>query len=119
MLLIVNADTRQMVFYDFITAEWYECTKQCPMIPRFTHIIDGKDDYLYFLNYVGNTRAMFKIDLLDIIPNEICAAYKDTIYEKLIFGFVREAEKKLDRHYTIPVYINQWILSHYPMFLHC
>ena len=87
---MVATTERHMAFLDLNTNKWIEAKMQSPVIQPITQIIDGKDNYGYFIVYCGEL-CFFKIKWMDIIPKEICKSYKNKIYKDLIYGFVKES----------------------------
>ena len=120
LIVIVNMEyksNREFVFYDFISNKWYKSKRQSPIVHLGSAIIDGKDDHLYFMTFWKDP-CLFKIHWMDIIPEDLCHSYKDTVHKKLIHGFVRKIEKRHKLYYNVPFYLKELILQYFPCFMY-
>ena len=115
LVVMFNFKCNKMYFLDIYTNKWFESDIQCPSVSTRTEIIDGKDDYLYFLSYP----AMFKISWKDMMPKTLFKFYREKICKYLIYGFVKNIEEEFVLCYNVPCYLKELILLYYPCFLYC
>ena len=55
---------------------------------------------------------------MDIVPSKLNELYKDDRYDKLIIGYVKNAEKNYDLSYSLPFSLHNLMLQYYPCFLY-
>ena len=118
IMVDLNSKKARIGILDLITNGWFESAKQFPIISQGFQLIDGKDNYLYFMKISKRKGFMFKIHWMDIIPRKLCKLYKDQRYKFLIHGFVRNIEKRHSLYYNVPFYLKEMILKYYPCFLY-
>ena len=121
VIIDIQGGNRQILFLDLMTNKWFKSDNiQCLIIVYTSQLIDGKDNYLYFMNIDKRTSEpfMFKIHWMDIIPRKLCKVYKDKKYKLLIHGFVKDFEKRHKLYYNVPFYLKEIILRYYPCFLY-
>merc|ERR1712228_964000 len=81
----------KIAFLDLKTNEWFEKEVKFPIIPK-CRIVDGKDNFVYFMKCSGNSTFALKAKWSDTIPNKLCKSYKKNIFKKLIYGFTLTVE---------------------------
>ena len=124
LLVFINInkdETMKILFLDLITNKWFKTDANCPVLSSMFKLMDGRDNYLYFMNawpYDEAEKCWFKINWRHVIPKELSEFYKETRYKQLIHGCVKEIEKRHNLYYNVPFYIKEMILKYYPCFLH-
>ena len=116
-LLVAFCYKNRACVLDLNTNKWYLSNAQLMSAP--VSIMDGKDNYAYFLRCVPETanNFLFKVHWMDIFPKKLIKFYMKNKYHKLVHGFVRNFEKTNDLSYHFPVYLRKKVLSFYPCFL--
>merc|ERR1712039_116017 len=87
--LIVLFEKRHFLFFDLLTNEWTKSDALYPIHVIPDQVLDGRDNYVYFINLKRNAFA-FKVDWREIIPKKVCKGHKRVICKKLVYGFARE-----------------------------
>ena len=75
VIISVKHQEAKIIFLDLMTNEWFKGNAQCAVNQSSFWLIDGKDNYVYFMRY-EESPCLFKISWIDIIRKEICKSYK-------------------------------------------
>lgn len=111
--------------YDCKLDKWFKQHRAIPMPLELIDCIDFKDNYLHCFMNIGHHTDNFvandtyiKLDLFDIIPNDLIKQRWDTLDNKLINGFVNECINKYDVVDMYPLNLNELISMYFPPFLY-
>eukprot|EP01084_Bolivina_argentea_P269988 458980_1 len=100
LVVIEKGGNRNIWFLDLFSTKWFQSQRKTPWV-READIIDERDNYLYFMNHKIVNKYLFKVNLLDIIPNELCMEYRINRYKYLIHGFIRKMEQNNQLSYNL------------------
>lgn len=118
--LILVVYENNMAFLNLLSSKWYEVKIKFPILDYYERLklINGKDNYVYFVIKKLYGSIMFKINCLDIIPKSLQESYATQKYKSQIFKFIKENYQKKNKSAYIPIVLQDLILSFYPCFLY-
>ena len=53
---IIYLKKKKIEFIDLLTNKWFEFEGQCLVMSSPIHVIDGKENYIYFIKYNGEIK---------------------------------------------------------------
>ena len=96
--------------------EWYKSELKAPYINgESCCVIDGGDNYVYFVGYGNDMTYNFKMNLFYIIPPEL-HTFQDKMNGLMIHGFINEIANDIDK--ICPTSLIDLVFMYYPQFLY-
>ena len=79
-------------------------------------VVKDNENNVHLLSFEEGNNVHFKASLFDLVPMEIVKMNRDK-YNVLVFGYLKEYERKVNKIIFIPVYLKKLIGQFYPVFV--
>ena len=117
LFIIESSHPRRIFCWDIMSNKLYQCQKNLPKtigsnISRYQYGVKC-DNYVYLWETKNN--GQIRINLYDLIPNQLYQYYSGQKLTFLVAGYLRQVQKKFD--YIIPLQLLNEIITFYPVFV--
>ena len=115
-LLCYDPSVTEIWVFDTLFNKWYKSEHCVPIcfaaVESCVVVLKWSDDCLHIIDFQDGTH--YKVNIYALIPSELQKEHRSK-FEPLIFGFVREFEKK--NIISIPYVLKKLIWKYYPLFV--
>lgn len=117
--IILLLKDNNIALLDLTNYRWYNIDLLLPILNAYKSltIINGEDNYIYFLSNVLHPFSCFKINCLDIIPRTLTISHNKR-NKKIIFIIIDNIQRNNVLSYNVPIYLKELIVMFFPPFLY-
>lgn len=118
LIMVINQGN--IAFMNLLSHKWHEAEMKIPILDNYYRIkvINGENNYLYFMLDKAYTYYMIKLNCLDIIPSALTVEYLDIKYKSLVMAFTNNFERNHRLFDIIPDCLKKAMIQYIPCFLY-